>query len=71
MNMKNTSAEGAVKLIQSGDRVFIHESAVTPITLLKGLIENSNHLRNSRNACHMQKNWKMKSSTGFEAFSFR
>jgi len=46
MNMKNTSAEEAVKLIQSGDRVFIHGSAATPISLLKALAENSDHLRN-------------------------
>ncbi len=46
MNMKNTSAEAAVKLIQSGDRVFIHGSAATPISLLKALAENSDHLRN-------------------------
>ena len=56
MNMKNTSTEAALKLIQSGD--CVHESAATPITLLKALAENSNHLRNSSNACHKQKTWK-------------
>jgi len=46
MNMKNTSAEEAIKLIQSGDRVFIHGSAATPISLLQALAEHSDHLRN-------------------------
>ncbi len=46
MNMQYTTAEEAVKLIQSGDRVFIHGSAATPLTLLKALAENSDHLRN-------------------------
>lgn len=46
MNKQYTSAEEAVKLIQSGDRVFIHGSAATPLTLLKALAVNSDHLRN-------------------------
>ena len=46
MNMENRSAEEAIKLIQSGDRVFIHGSASTPVTLLKALAVNSDHLRN-------------------------
>lgn len=44
MNLKNMSAEEAIKIIQSGDRVFIHGSAATPITLLKALAANSDHL---------------------------
>lgn len=44
--MENRSAEEAIKLIQSGDRVFIHGSASTPVTLLKALAVNSDHLRN-------------------------
>jgi acyl-CoA hydrolase len=46
MNMQYATAEAAVKLIQSGDRVFIHGSAATPLTLLKALAGNSDHLRN-------------------------
>jgi acyl-CoA hydrolase len=46
MNMQYATAEAAVKLIQSGDRVFIHGSAATPNTLLKALAANSDHLRN-------------------------
>lgn len=46
MNMKNMSAGEAIKLIQSGDRVFIHGSAATPVTLLKALAANSDHLHN-------------------------
>lgn len=41
-----TSAAEAIKLIRSDDRVFIHGSAATPLTLLKTLAENSDHLRN-------------------------
>jgi acyl-CoA hydrolase len=44
--MKIVSAEEAIKLIQSGDRVFIHGSAATPVTLLKALAANSDHLHN-------------------------
>lgn len=44
--MKIGSAGEAIKLIQSGDRVFIHGSAATPITLLKALAANSDHLHN-------------------------
>ncbi len=44
--MKNISAGEAIKLIQSGDRVFIHGSAATPVTLLKALAANSDHLHN-------------------------
>ncbi len=40
------TANEAIKLIQSGDRVFIHGSAATPLTLLKALAENSDHLHN-------------------------
>jgi acyl-CoA hydrolase len=46
MNIPNTSAETAIKLIRSGDRVFIHGSAATPLTLLKELAVQSDHLRN-------------------------
>jgi acyl-CoA hydrolase len=40
------SADEAVRLIQSGDRVFIHGSAATPQTLLRALATNCSHLRN-------------------------
>ena len=46
MTQEYTSAVEAIKLIRSDDRVFIHGSAATPITLLKALTENSDHLRN-------------------------
>jgi len=46
MDIRYTTAEEAVELIQSGNRVFIHGSAATPVTLLKALAENSDHLRN-------------------------
>jgi len=46
MTPEYTSAAEAIKLIRSDDRVFIHGSAATPLTLLKTLAENSDHLRN-------------------------
>jgi acyl-CoA hydrolase len=46
MNKPYMTANEAIKLIQSGDRVFIHGSAATPLTLLKALAENSDHLHN-------------------------
>jgi acyl-CoA hydrolase len=46
MTLEYTSAAEAIKLIRSDDRVFIHGSAATPLTLLKALEENSGHLRN-------------------------
>ncbi len=46
MNLPYKKAEDAIKLINSGDRVFIHGSAATPITLLKALAAESDHLRN-------------------------
>ena len=46
MNIPYQSAEEAIQLIQSGDRVFIHGSAGTPLTLLKALAAHSDQLRN-------------------------
>lgn len=46
MSAAFTSVAEALKLIKSGDRIFIHGSAATPQTLLKGLAANSEHLRN-------------------------
>src|SRR5690606_24661049 len=46
--MANTyiSAEEAVKLIKSGDRVFLHGSAATPVHLIKALQERHQELKN-------------------------
>ena len=46
MTIEYTPAKEAIKLIQSGDRVFIHGSAATPTLLLKTLADHSEHLRN-------------------------
>lgn len=45
MDKPYTTAEDAIRVIQSGDRVFIHGSAATPLTLLKALALHSDHLR--------------------------
>src|SRR5690554_1586043 len=37
MDIKYTTAEEAVKLVQSHQRIFVHGSAATPLTLLKAL----------------------------------
>lgn len=44
--MNYTSANEAVKEVKSGDRVFIHGSAATPLHLLKALFKRKNDLRN-------------------------
>jgi acyl-CoA hydrolase len=46
MDTPYISAEEAVSIIHSGDRVFIHGSAATPLTLLNALATHSTHLRN-------------------------
>lgn len=46
MELPYTTPAQAVKLIKSGDRVYLHGSAATPGTLLKALAENSEQLRN-------------------------
>ena len=43
---KNVSAEEAVKIIQSGNRVFIHGSAATPVHILAALWQRHTELRN-------------------------
>lgn len=43
---KNVSAEEAVKIIQSGNRVFIHGSAATPLHILEALQNRHAELRN-------------------------
>lgn len=45
-NNKNVSAEEAVKIIQSGNRVFIHGSAATPLHILEALQNRHAELRN-------------------------
>lgn len=46
MNNYILSAEVAVKIVQSGNRVFIQGSAATPTVLLKALFERKNELSN-------------------------
>src|SRR5215216_4122747 len=45
-NIKYTTAEEAVKKIRSGDRVFLHGSAATPIHLIKALQNRHAELNN-------------------------
>ncbi|HEY0177576.1 MAG TPA: 4-hydroxybutyrate CoA-transferase, partial [Pedobacter sp.] len=42
---KYTTAEEAVKQIQSGNRVFIHGSAATPVHIIKALQQRHSELR--------------------------
>ena len=46
LNNKSFSAEEAVKIIQSGDRVFIHGGAATPIHILEVLQKRYKQLKN-------------------------
>jgi len=46
VNTKHISAEDAVKAIQSGNRVFIHGSAATPVHILEALQKRHSELRN-------------------------
>ena len=43
---KSVSAEDAVKIIQSGNRVFVHGSAATPMHILEALQKRCGELRN-------------------------
>ena len=45
-NNKNISADDAVKIIQSGNRVFIHGSAATPVHILEALQKRHKELNN-------------------------
>lgn len=45
MDMKYVTAAEAVKVIKSGDRVFIHGSAATPVTLVKAMQQRHQELR--------------------------
>lgn len=44
--LKFISAESAVELVKSGDRVFVHGSAATPLSLLHALFKRHNELKN-------------------------
>lgn len=44
MNLHWTTAEEAVRLVKSGDRVFIHGSAATPMRLVHALLERHTEL---------------------------
>lgn len=47
MNLENyTSAQEAVKRVQSGNRVFLHGSAATPIALIEALLNRYEELEN-------------------------
>lgn len=44
MAKKNTASE-VIRHIQSGQRVFVHGGAATPLKLIEGLVEQAEHLR--------------------------
>ncbi len=46
MKINYQSAEEAVKIISSGNRVFVHGSAATPLFLLKALLKRKSELKN-------------------------
>lgn len=46
MKLIYQTSDEAVKAVNSGDRVFVHGSAATPIHLLKALFKRSNDLKN-------------------------
>ena len=46
MQTTSQTAEQAVKMIESGNRVFVHGSAATPTVLLKALFGRKNELKN-------------------------
>ncbi len=46
MKINYQSAENAVKIISSGNRVFVHGSAATPLYLLKALLKRKSELKN-------------------------
>lgn len=45
-NPKYISAEQAIELVQSENRIFLHGSACTPLVLLKALLDHGQHLKN-------------------------
>lgn len=44
--MQYTSASEAVKLVKTGNRVFVHGSAATPIALINALLKRANEINN-------------------------
>src|SRR3954471_11529690 len=46
MSVQYTTAEEAVKLVKSGDKVFIHGSAATPLSLVNALLNRANEITN-------------------------
>lgn len=46
MEIPYTTAEKALKIVKSGDRVFIHGSAATPLPLVNALLARHEELRN-------------------------
>src|SRR5689334_1625311 len=46
MNPLYTTAEEAVRLIESGDRVFIHGSAATPLLLANAMFKRAGEVKN-------------------------
>lgn len=42
---KYISAEAAVQLVQSGNRVFIHDRAATPVSLVNALLQRTGTIR--------------------------
>ncbi len=42
---KYISAEQAIELVQSGNRIFLHGSACTPLVLLQALLDHGRHLK--------------------------
>jgi len=49
---KYVSAQEAVKVVKSGDRVYVHAAAATPSILTKALTERASELRNVE-LCHL------------------
>ncbi len=45
MNIQYTSAEEAVKLVNSGDKVFVHGSAATPLHLINTLLKRAGTIK--------------------------
>lgn len=46
MNLKYISPEEAVQIVKSGDRVFVHGSAATPLILLNTLLKRAGEISN-------------------------
>ena len=45
MNLKYTTPEEAVMLVESGNRVFIHGSAATPVILVNALLARAGTIK--------------------------